>query len=462
MLYEDSIKKNHPAFYNPEYFEGTLSAKTYDYYDNGKKEKRLGIDVFTHCYTVGMVCKLLLTTKKISNSIKEWLSKYIDLNCLPYLFSLHDVGKLSPGFQALIRPLIREIEGCIEKHEIVSYHHLLNRYIPRSLARSILHHHGYYRYKKSIAETKRSIGGKDWIIKRDELIKELSKIFDYPQKIEIKKELPIEVLKYLTGFLSFCDWIASDNKIFNPEFYSIDTVEEKIKNAFIEYDLINEINTNKVFPSFYDIFGFEPYDFQKNTIESIIEPGLYIIEAPMGLGKTEAALYPSLKLCYEEKADGIYFAMPTCTTSDKIHERIDKYIKNVFGENFSTQLIHGKSALKDVATNNNADGLINWYKGNKRAILARFGVGTIDQTLLSMLPTARYPSMRTFGLKGKVVIFDEVHSYDCYTNSLLFELIKELLKMSCIVIILSATLTNKLRNDLINCAEEVKNVSVNN
>jgi len=458
MLYEDTIQENnHPAFNNPEYFEGTLAAKTYDHYENGIKEKRLGIDVFTHCYTVGMVCKLLLTTKRISKRTKEWLSEYIDINCLPYFFSLHDIGKLGPGFQALIRPLINEIEGCIKKHEIVSYYHLLNKYIPRSLARCILHHHGYYRYDKKISRAKSGLGGNKWVIKRDELLEKLSKAFNCPLKIEIKKEIPIEVLKYLAGFLSFCDWIASDDKIFNPEFYSINTVEEKIKNAFIQYGIINEIDIEEVFPSFYDIFEFDPYGFQKDTSEAITGPGLYIIEAPMGMGKTEAALYPAFKLCYEGKAEGIYFAMPTCTTSDKIHERMKKYIKNAFGENHTTQLIHGKAALKDVGVNNNVNGLCTWYKGNKRAILAKFGVGTIDQALLSMLPTARYLFMRTFGLKGKVVIFDEVHSYDCYTNGILFELIKELLKMECTVIILSATLTNKLRNELINCVQEVKN-----
>lgn len=446
-------KNNHPSFDDPTWFEGPLSAKTYK---NEFKKDMLGIDVYTHCYTVGMVCKMLLLTKKLSKKTKKWLSKYIDLDSLPYFFSLHDIGKLSPDFQAMIRKF--DIKENYIKHEVVSYHHLLNKYIPRSLARCILHHHGFYRLRdKSINSIKSDIGGKKWEILRDKELERLANAFGHSKNIEIKEEIPIEVLKFISGFLSFCDWITSDDKIFDPKFYSLDNLEDKINNAFIQYGIINDIDIEKPFPSFYDIFEFEPYDFQKDAFNAIKGSGLYIIEAPMGMGKTEAALYPALKLCYEGKADGIYFAMPTCTTSDKIHERMNKYIEKVFGKKQWAALIHGKAALRDVGVHNNVSGLSTWYKGNKRAILSYFGVGTIDQALLSVIPSVRYLFMRTFGLKGKVVIFDEAHSYDYYTNGILMALIRELLAMDCIVIILSATLTNNLRNELINCAREVQN-----
>ena len=71
-----------------------------------------------------------------------------------------------------------------------------------------------------------------------------------------------------------------------------------------------------------------------------------------------------------------------------------------------------------------------------------YGVGTIDQALLSVM-RVKHHFLRSFGLAGKVVILDEVHSYDVYTGTLLDELVASLLAMNCSVIILSATLTKQ-------------------
>jgi CRISPR-associated endonuclease/helicase Cas3 len=43
--------------------------------------------------------------------------------------------------------------------------------------------------------------------------------------------------------------------------------------------------------SFEDIFEVPPYPVQRAFIETVTAPGVYVLEAPMGIGKTEAALY---------------------------------------------------------------------------------------------------------------------------------------------------------------------------
>lgn len=53
----------------------------------------------------------------------------------------------------------------------------------------------------------------------------------------------------------------------------------------------------------------------------------------------------------------------------------------------------------------------------QRGLLYPFAVGTIDQALLSVM-NVRHSFVRSFGLAGKVVIIDEVHTYDCYTGSI--------------------------------------------
>ena len=57
--------------------------------------------------------------------------------------------------------------------------------------------------------------------------------------------------------------------------------------------------------------------------------------------------------------------------------------------------------------------------------------------------------VRGFGLIGKVVILDEVHSYDPYTGFLLDRLVTLLQKLHCTVIILTATLSQSRRCQLL-------------
>ena len=61
----------------------------------------------------------------------------------------------------------------------------------------------------------------------------------------------------------------------------------------------------------------------------------------------------------------------------------------------------------------------------------------------------RHSFVWLFGLAGKVVVIDEVHSYDAYTGFLLKELINELAVLKCTVILLSATLTRSSRHELL-------------
>ena len=53
----------------------------------------------------------------------------------------------------------------------------------------------------------------------------------------------------------------------------------------------------------------------------------------------------------------------------------------------------------------------------------------------------KFRQVRLAGLAGKVVIFDEIHSYDDYTNTLIAHLIRTLEAFGAVVVILSATLT---------------------
>jgi CRISPR-associated endonuclease/helicase Cas3 len=78
-------------------------------------------------------------------------------------------------------------------------------------------------------------------------------------------------------------------------------------------------------------------------------------------------------------------------------------------------------------------------------------VGTIDQALQGVVAVKHF-FVRRFALAGKVVILDEIHSYDIYTGTLITALVRELVNLRCSVIILSATLTAARRRELLAAA----------
>jgi len=112
-------------------------------------------------------------------------------------------------------------------------------------------------------------------------------------------------------------------------------------------------------------------------------------------------------------------------------------------------LVHANAWLKQFEMGEEGNPGGAWFTQGKRGILAPFAVGTVDQALMAVL-NVKHGFVRAFGLAGKVVVLDEVHSYDSFTGTLLDELVKALRQLRCTVIILSATLTQERRGKLLN------------
>ncbi|NMD38872.1 MAG: CRISPR-associated helicase Cas3', partial [Christensenellaceae bacterium] len=192
---------------------------------------------------------------------------------------------------------------------------------------------------------------------------------------------------------------------------------------------------------------------------------IFIIEAPMGSGKTESALISAEQLAYKMGRAGIFFGLPTQATSNGIFPRIIAWLNKIeIDENdkFSLQLSHGKAVLNEVFVslssginidetgNSNKENIaINeWFSGRKTSSLDDFVVGTVDQFLMLSLKQ-KHLSLRHLGFSKKVVIIDEVHAYDAYMNQYLKESIVWMGAYNVPVIILSATLPQDRRLELI-------------
>lgn len=202
------------------------------------------------------------------------------------------------------------------------------------------------------------------------------------------------------------------------------------------------------------------------------EPGLIIIEAPMGSGKTEAALLAAEAMAHVSGAEGCFVALPTQATSDAMFDRVRRWLEvlpgRVEGAQLTVNLAHGKANLNDMYAglvrdgrfaaigdsdddgNSDEGALIahQWLSGRKKSVLASFVVGTIDQVLFAGL-TSRHLMLRHLALAGKVVIIDEAHAYDVYMSQYLYRVLQWLGAYGVPVVLLSATLPAVRRSELL-------------
>lgn len=192
-------------------------------------------------------------------------------------------------------------------------------------------------------------------------------------------------------------------------------------------------------------------------------PGLVIIEAPTGEGKTEAALLAAEILAAGSGAGGALVAAPTMSTADGLFRRVlDWSASASAGTVTSMFLAHSKSALNTEyralrATGVGADdpergeGAViasQWMSGRKKGILSTFSVATVDQVLFMALQ-AKHSMLRHLGLAGKVVIIDEVHAYDAYMSNYLATALSWLARYRVPVVLLSATLPVEQKRSLL-------------
>lgn len=258
----------------------------------------------------------------------------------------------------------------------------------------------------------------------------------------------------VAGLVTLADWIGSDEQFFPPD-RELD--EAALRRRAAEAVAFIGLGLPSVHAgmSFADIFaGHAPYPLQEEAAAAVSGPGIYIIEAPMGMGKTEAALWAAYHLLAEGKAEGIFFALPTQATSNRMFLRFADFVRRICPGAAPLQLIHGNSWLQEelkslvcpASPEEGADPC--WFNTARRSLFAPFGVGTVDQALLTVLAVKHF-ALRRFALAGKVVIIDEVHTYDMYTGTLVRHVCRELAQLGCSVIILSATLTEEARCSLL-------------
>ncbi|WP_328807708.1 CRISPR-associated helicase Cas3' [Nonomuraea antri] len=309
---------------------------------------------------------------------------------------------------------------------------------------------------------------------------------------EIRLSQPAQAL--LTGLVIVADWIASNPDLF-PYFPDAEHVSDRdrVESAWRGLDLPSPWQASEPKGSVQEVFesrfrlpvGSRIRPVQESAVQlarSMLTPGLLIVEAPMGEGKTEAALAAAEVFAARSGAGGCFIALPTMATGNAMFPRMLEWLKRVpdlqpAPGRRSVLLAHSKAALNDdfaalmrAGSRNvrgveldgeagrwrpNADQSVapaelvahQWLRGRKKAMLSSFVVGTIDQ-LLFMGLKSRHLALRHLALAGKVVVIDEAHAYDTYMNSYLDRVLSWLGSYRVPVVVLSATLPAMRRREL--------------
>lgn len=408
------------------------------------------------------------------------------------LIACHDIGKACPGFQlksAKAKELLQQagfnmpsLPDTAINHAFVSQR-VLEEFLREIgwqedmaalCADAIGCHHGTRATPSALDKlygNRNGVDERNWKLYWKEIICTIKNVIG-ANAPPVKNSLSGPDFMLLSGLASFADWIGSNEDYFH--FGSVGDCSDPAKwfnqsreNAEKALDGIGwekRIPLSDKFQSFADVFPkcSPPRSLQQavaKVVGEVSAPCVLLIEAPMGEGKTEAAFYAHLELQRRFGHRGMYMALPTKATGNAMFNRVLSFLRSFTGNRtIDLQLLHGAAQLNDTFQKVrlgqiHADGdggsvrAGEWFTSKKRALLSEYGVGTIDQALLTILPVRHY-FVRLWGLANRVVIFDEIHAYDAYTGTLLFHLIRWLRALGSSVVLLSATLTPDFRRRL--------------
>lgn len=318
-----------------------------------------------------------------------------------------------------------------------------------------------------------------------EVFKLLLKNFDFRPLLDKQLKKRLQAVSWqLAGIAVLADWTGSNQRYFNYVSKPLDLADYwqiALENAEQAISILPKPLKTTPFTDIQNLFPFidKPTPLQEYAIKEPLadKPQLFILEDVTGAGKTEAALTLVHRLMDQGLADGLYVALPTMATANAMYQRLGKVYSRFYqldnnqpslilahgarelSESFQESLILSEQSLHDSdyqTGKNEADQELSataycnaWLADSrKKALLADVGVGTLDQALLAVLP-ARHQSLRLLGLGRKVLLVDEVHAYDSYMQKLLNALLEAHARQGGSVILLSATLPQMMREELV-------------
>ncbi|MBO0657265.1 CRISPR-associated helicase Cas3' [Streptomyces triculaminicus] len=412
------------------------------------------------------------------------------------LAGLHDIAKITPGFQACA-PAADQVTGLpgydplpatfrSPSHQRAAHlvlPELLNRVqglpltgrplnlVAHQIAQIIGGHHGTYPPALSHQGDALScplaavpgLGDKEWDAQRENLIHLIHHLFGTPRYPTRTARGPAAVVT--TGLIVLADWLASQLPWIRDRQRRWDTDRTRSWEAHVRRarraapKALREAQLTpptwrrrRTFPTLFPhLRGQKLHPVQESLAKELPDlasgPGLLLITAPPGEGKTEGALFGERIMGPAAGTKGLAFLLPTMATTDAMWTRVRDHTRANCHTPPPVALLHAMAWLDATYTPDDLhsatcdpDTVAEWLRGRHRGFLTGIAVGTWDQAALAVLPH-RYMAMRWLGLSGKTIIIDEVHAYDAHGHALTLRLLQWLGALGVPVILLSATVT---------------------
>ncbi|TRD15377.1 CRISPR-associated helicase Cas3' [Palleronia caenipelagi] len=382
------------------------------------------------------------------------------------LVALHDLGKISASFRALLTENKPQKWRHWEHTAVLLLAHddrLAARIggspaQRRALVEAVAGHHGAPRLIPDRPDRQRAEIGGAAMADAGAVIDLVASLFP---DAGLTAPLPRGLPWILNGLTVQADWIGSNPDWFPPQppdfplerywFDALTRAEHAVRAAGLFGTMPRPDGAARILPE-----ALNPRPMQARALAEPLPDGptLTVIEDATGAGKTEAALILAARMMAAGKAQGLFFALPTMATANAMLSRIEATAPALFTSPPTLALSHGRAAQSEQFRQIRArdphhpeDGPYcgAWLADDRRRVLlADLGVGTIDQALLSVLPT-RFNALRLRALADRVLIVDEAHSYDPYMQAQLEKLLTMQARLGGSAIVLTATLPARMK-----------------
>ncbi|WP_107048986.1 CRISPR-associated endonuclease Cas3'', partial [Streptomyces sp. NRRL F-5630] len=315
---------------------------------------------------------------------------------LAFWAGLHDLGKISPPFQAQVPELFRGVAAdgrygaAVGAERLREFRHeaathwaltllLAEEGYPtapsqlKSLAHQVAQflggHHGRFgavvsrREAAQGSEYRPGLGERGWGEQRRVHLRALRRVVG-AGAVPVGELSAVSAVR-LHGLVVLADWLASDTVWIEGLMpgkgwgaSDADLADHFARAVECAPGAVSGARLGRaMFPRggvFEEMFPFRPNALQRDVAETLPAlvgergSGLVLVTAPTGEGKTEAALFAAAVLGRAAGARGLYFALPTMATADAMFSRVAGFAdRAMYGER-ALLLLHGSSWLSTV------------------------------------------------------------------------------------------------------------------
>ncbi|MFE2490061.1 CRISPR-associated helicase Cas3' [Streptomyces mirabilis] len=332
-----------------------------------------------------------LTARRLGVSVevcRQWLCLWA---------GLHDIGKISPPFQAMVPEIYKALaddpayvhKPGSEREKLrhdVSGHWALTQILAewgyaqaRTPSQSPHHqvaqllggHHGCFhralegKHLKNLEGWMPGLGGPGWEGQRRAHAEAVRRLVGGEAGVPaLEQALPADVAVRFLGMIVVADWLASQESGIEARLPAggWEAGEGELRRHWdgaVAHagDVVAAARLGVArFPAlgFGEQFPFAPNALQSSVAEDLPglmaggEGGLLLVTAPTGDGKTEAALHAASVMARASGASGLYFALPTMATADAMFSRVAGFAEANVGGDRALTLLHSMAWLSEA------------------------------------------------------------------------------------------------------------------